>query len=614
VHDRLFSAAALLLVGLALSPLGCSTGDENNNTTPGGPGCANGVKDGDEVGVDCGGACQKCAGDGCIVDGDCKSGKCEAGKCAAPAGKPCGVGVASGPCNENQPCETNDDCKTKKCEGAKCVVGAPGPTNGVKDNGETDVDCGGPNAPACPAGKACLTNDDCAEKYCPEDKKVCVTPTCTDGVQNGDESDVDCGGTKCPKCAVGKKCNLDGDCAGSPAGCNYKKLCVESASCKPQFGGDTCGAGNYEDPGKAHESCCRTLEVTGYADPKNPGKKVYLDKYEVTAGRMRAFIEAISAANGGQPNVRGWIQANTPAIWDPSWNQFMPTSNIEPADTAMPHYTLPSGVNPTNNVGLYYQFGSARYVYVHGEDCYVGPPNVASYGFPTFWYPKDVMENQNGGAERGAPLTDSPPNPPIPTGGATVAERAKAQLDMKSMTCTTSAMLAAFCAWDGGQLATDEVLDFVTGTPASLGSNPGCGTCNGGSAATANCGRCAPLQIAGQTLFNVQAVSDAGNDNGIPYRYPFYNGMGEGVFRIAAPGRVTTDVVRINAADEPWMDLHGNVQEIAFNMTGATFTGEFMIKYRGIGYNSSRALQNNTAMKYPEYKAAYSGGRCMRFK
>ena len=607
MRHRLVSAAALLLVGLAV-PVACSTGDDSDNTTPGGPGCANGVKDGDEVGVDCGGVCQKCAGDGCIVDGDCKSEKCEGGKCAAPAGKPCGVGVASGPCNEGQPCELNDDCKTKKCEGAKCVVGLPGPTNGVKDNGETDVDCGGPNAPACPAGKACLTNEDCAEKYCPEDKKVCVTPTCTDGVQNGAESDVDCGGPTCPKCEPGKKCGVDGDCT---AVCNYKKLCVESPSCKPQFGGDTCGAGNFEDAGRTHESCCRSLEVKGYTDPKNPAKKVYLDKYEVTAGRVRAFVEAIAAMNGGKPNIRAWIQANMPPIWDESWTQFMPTSNIEATETDMPHYTLPSGVNPTNNVGLHNVFGSARYVYVHGEDCYMGSTTGGNYGFATYWYPKDVMEGPNGSFERVQPVSDqldpvSGLHPPLTAGGATVGERAKAQLDMKSMTCILDAILAAFCHWDGGQLATDEVLDYITGSLPALGSTAGCG-CTAVQPGCVNPGRCAPLT-------DIQQTSDSGNDNPIIYRYPFYYSTGEGSYRVAAPGRVTTDTIRINAADEPWMDVHGNLMEIALNMTGATFTGEFMIKYRGIGYNSSRALQNKTAMRYPEYKAAYSGGRCMRFK
>ena len=37
-------------------------------------------------------------------------------------------------------------------------------------------------------------------------------PTCTDGKQNGDETDVDCGGATCPKCAVKQTCKVLTDC------------------------------------------------------------------------------------------------------------------------------------------------------------------------------------------------------------------------------------------------------------------------------------------------------------------------------------------------------------------------------------------------------------------
>jgi hypothetical protein len=70
------------------------------------------------------------------------------------------------------------------------------------------------------------------------------------------------------------------------------------------------------------------------------------------------------------------------------------------------------------------------------------------------------------------------------------------------------------------------------------------------------------------------------------------------------------------------MDLHGNLNEAAFDMTGATFTGLFAVKYRGIGYGSARSDLNVKPVKgesilrvqRPEAKAAYTGGRCMRFK
>ncbi|MFO0566862.1 MAG: plastocyanin/azurin family copper-binding protein [Polyangiaceae bacterium] len=44
-------------------------------------------------------------------------------------------------------------------------------------------------------------------------------PSCTDGVKNGSESDVDCGGT-CGKCANGKACTIAGDCTSGACASN----------------------------------------------------------------------------------------------------------------------------------------------------------------------------------------------------------------------------------------------------------------------------------------------------------------------------------------------------------------------------------------------------------
>ena len=49
--------------------------------------------------------------------------------------------------------------------------------------------------------------------------------SCTDGQQNGEESDVDCGG-HCPKCAIGQHCDLDSDCGSG--------VCTGAASHGPE--------------------------------------------------------------------------------------------------------------------------------------------------------------------------------------------------------------------------------------------------------------------------------------------------------------------------------------------------------------------------------------------
>jgi len=41
---------------------------------------------------------------------------------------------------------------------------------------------------------------------------VCQAPTCTDGLRNGPETDVDCGGGICVPCAVGRTCQVATDC------------------------------------------------------------------------------------------------------------------------------------------------------------------------------------------------------------------------------------------------------------------------------------------------------------------------------------------------------------------------------------------------------------------
>jgi hypothetical protein len=64
---------------------------------------------------------------------------------------------------------------------------------------------------------------------------VCVDPTCNDGVKNGDETDVDCGGTcaandPLKKCLNPMKCLYPKDCA---SGICKSGECIEP-TCKDQ--------------------------------------------------------------------------------------------------------------------------------------------------------------------------------------------------------------------------------------------------------------------------------------------------------------------------------------------------------------------------------------------
>ncbi|MDF2697540.1 MAG: hypothetical protein K0S65_5923 [Labilithrix sp.] len=464
-----------------------------------------------------------------------------------------------------------------------------------------------------------------------------------EGVIDGTETDVDCGGGNAPKCGEGKSCLVDSDCE---VACSYAKKCVGAPSCKTHLGGDTCGLGEVGESGAEHESCCRSLVVPGYSDPAHAGKAVYLDKYEITAGRIRAFVEHLASENNGNPDVKRWIAEHRPEIWDSAWDAFLPTDyengsaiigrrllgDPRPEDNNEqgppgPGVILPPPTDELRYFGINYQFNSEIYVDLHGNNCGTYP---GTYGFPTYWYPPDVLARDgqlpraDGVGYRGQPIP------------------AKELLDVKSMNCITNAMLAAFCAWDGGQLATDEVLDYITTTPQSLGNVSGCGTQIDDHGALLDNdlrntiqtgGVCAPVSL-------VNATFDAGDVLPVPdsplnihnYHYPDTgNATHDKAWQVSAPGRASlavaangeqVDAIRINPGDEPWMDLHGNLNEAALDTSGGTFTGRFALKYRGIGYGSSRSDLNMTAIRgenvfriqRPEAKAAYTGGRCMRFK
>ena len=84
-----------------------------------------------------------------------------------------------GPCAACETC--NDGIMNQNETGVDCggvCAACPTCNDGIQNQGEEGVDCGGPCNNACPE------------------------PTCDDGIQNGDELGVDCGGANCPECTA----------------------------------------------------------------------------------------------------------------------------------------------------------------------------------------------------------------------------------------------------------------------------------------------------------------------------------------------------------------------------------------------------------------------------
>jgi len=81
----------------------------------------------------------------------------------------------------------------------------------LRNGDETDVDCGGsdPTCARCVDGQSCELPIDCASANCSSES---CTSACDDSIANGDETGIDCGGS-CEPCAPGDACRLDSDCS-----------------------------------------------------------------------------------------------------------------------------------------------------------------------------------------------------------------------------------------------------------------------------------------------------------------------------------------------------------------------------------------------------------------
>jgi hypothetical protein len=120
---------------------------------------------------------------------------CPAKSCSTTVQNGCGGNIdCSGNCTSPDVCMSSQCCTPRAC-GTMC--GHP------SDNCGNVLNCG-----LCADGVACQGNADCTSGACESGK--CVS--CTDGKKNHGETDTDCGGPNCGKCANGKKCSAASDC------------------------------------------------------------------------------------------------------------------------------------------------------------------------------------------------------------------------------------------------------------------------------------------------------------------------------------------------------------------------------------------------------------------
>ncbi len=157
------------------------------------------------VSVSCSCASGYSACSGACVDTATDSNNCGGCGVVCPANFACSSGgCVAAACTTTADCSGGDVCLGGTCQAPTC-------TDGVRDGQETDVDCGGGTCTTCAAGQHCAAPGDCASGVCTSG--ICQGPTCFDGVKNGVETDVDCGGGgSCQKCAAGQTCLVSSDC------------------------------------------------------------------------------------------------------------------------------------------------------------------------------------------------------------------------------------------------------------------------------------------------------------------------------------------------------------------------------------------------------------------
>lgn len=280
-------------------------------------------------------------------------------------------------------------------------------------------------------------------------------------------------------------------------------------SCKGTLG--TAGVTTCGSEAKP-ETCCRALPL-----PKT--QKRSLDRYEITSGRVRAFVTAV-------PDIRAFAKAQAAANPQSQLGtvaaKFAGLLDVLPAagDPALPVHLGAFTLDPINAL----------------DGCFVGPN---AFGHATYWQEEAALSKF----------------------GVPARKYSREVLDAKPMNCVMPLMLATFCAWDGGELARTSDYREVWGTKTET-----IGT--------------AKVEIPWAALLNVGEFNwRNGKGGACPIAWPGCKNPPEYFFRspaanhnpsaddspaIAEPGRFAKDVTAAMSANDGWFDVAGNLMEAAW--------------------------------------------------
>ncbi len=344
--------------------------------------CDDGVQNGDETGVDCGGSCPECpppppaCGDAACNGGeDCTSCPEDCGECQAPP-PACGDGV----------CNDSEDCASCASDCGECTTRDPlcgSEADACHSDPLFDSDYCSSSCPCawgegdcdsdsqCQDGLECEYNigadfgldsglDLCVKPGYPSNQPMCSgsspTPTCNDGVQNGDETGVDCGGS-CTACTVSPSCN-DGVQNGDETGVDCGGSCV---ACAPTT---SCGDGTCD----ANESCstcasdCGSCPIIGTCGDGTCGSNEHCGTCASDCGACSgsaptlARVPYLQRAGSSQMTIKWRTQSNVDSVvvYGEQSGQLLNKAVVSGSRTR--HEVKLSGLKPDTK--YFYAFGS----------------------------------------------------------------------------------------------------------------------------------------------------------------------------------------------------------------------------------------------------------------
>ena len=293
----------------------------------------------------CGDCGKTCSGNHVAIPTTCSSGQCD-GNCSGWWGD----------CNRDKltdGCETDIGTDPNNCGACRSACSA----NHVVNLGCNAGVCLG----SCAAGwldcDADMRSDGCETNAntlatCGVCGRVCHTASCVSGSCVGicEAGWLNCDGDLSNGCETQSgttlNCATCGDHCGAVQACSAG-VCVAAPSCRGGAAGQaTCGPASNEDcctsPLVAGGTFSRSYDgvTVGYSDARYQAtvSDFRLDKYEITVGRFRKFVDAVVAGwtpavgsgrhahlNGGKGVADGSAPGTYESGWTSAWSTYLPT-------------------------------------------------------------------------------------------------------------------------------------------------------------------------------------------------------------------------------------------------------------------------------------------------